>query len=103
MSDSTTSSNRSQRPSGRDSLLSQPLTYRSGIYYAIRVVVNLRAPVWFRDDDGAFPLHPSAERWDDQGQSFFTGLATLDLVNALPTLVFASPVEIALSRKSTAC
>ena len=88
MSDCSRSSDCPQRPFDRDSLIGRALIYWFGLYQAIHVFVNLRALIRFRDDEETFPAHPPAEGWEEQVQSFFTGLATLDLVNAILTLVF---------------
>ncbi len=60
-----------------------------GLYQLIHVFVNVRG-LWLLTQERAidFPAPPPPGGWSDQVLHFFTGMATVDLVNALLTLLF---------------
>ncbi len=60
-----------------------------GLYQAVHVPVNVRA-LFLLARGGAldFPAPPPSGGWSPDAVAFFTGMAALDLVNALLALVF---------------
>lgn len=62
-----------------------------GLYQAVHVPVNVRALFLLtRGDTLDFPAPPPSGGWSDDTIAFFTGMAALDLVNAVLALVFVA-------------
>ena len=60
-----------------------------GLYQAVHIPVNVRGLLLLRGRGALdFPAPPPPGGWDAQVLAFFTGMAALDLLNALLSLVF---------------
>jgi|GEM_PF-668825 hypothetical protein len=59
-----------------------------GIYQAAHIIINLRALVDLKSGEISFPAFPPPDGWSVQTIHFFTGMAAVDLFNAVLTLVF---------------
>ncbi len=59
-----------------------------GLYQAIHIGVNLRGLFQLAHGGIDFPALPPSGGWTPQVIHFFTGMASLDLLNAVLTLVF---------------
>lgn len=59
-----------------------------GIFQAIHILINVRALAGLLRGGIDFPALPPPDGWTPQVIHFFTGMAGLDLLNAVLTLVF---------------
>ena len=71
-----------------DSTLTKALVAWYGLYQLIHIGVNLRGLFQLARGGIDFPALPPPAGWTPQVIHFFTGMAGLDLLNAVLTLVF---------------
>lgn len=71
-----------------DSKLVKGLVLWYGLYQFIHIFVNVRG-LWLLGQGGIdFPAPPPPGGWSEQALHFFIAIASLDLINALLTLLF---------------